>query len=337
MEAMKKTFLAAGLVVVFGSGLVGCKTTPKLAFWKKDAAADATAVAHSAPALPSDLAKQSATGATSVAQSRLSEAAPFVPGQVARASSTAVAPASYPSTDAPPFTPDVATRIASSAPTTSTSAPVVQTATAPSSHLGSIAAAPYNPAATPAPAAPQVATTSAPESRYVGAQTPSAPLYGQPPFGAIAGASNATPTEPATSNALADAPAYGAPGALSAGERYGSVAATMPTGPTGRYDDVTGASASIPVTQGTTATQQTASTSVATSTQPYRPGGTGSYASGGTLSGSQPAARLASRPQDTSAAQGTSGTTVPNVARPSGAGVTTPAATTPATTPGRYW
>jgi len=38
------------------TGLVGCKTAPKLAWWKKDA--PATAMAHSAPALPADIVKQ---------------------------------------------------------------------------------------------------------------------------------------------------------------------------------------------------------------------------------------------------------------------------------------
>ena len=77
-EAMKKMTLAAGLLAVAGVGSVGCKTAPKLAWWKPNATAESTAIAHTAPALPSDLAKQTPTAGA---------AAQVAPGQAVRTAS----------------------------------------------------------------------------------------------------------------------------------------------------------------------------------------------------------------------------------------------------------
>ena len=56
MEAMRKTAITVGLLVLSASTSVGCKSAPKLAWWKSDKT-DETALAHAAPELPSDAAK----------------------------------------------------------------------------------------------------------------------------------------------------------------------------------------------------------------------------------------------------------------------------------------
>jgi hypothetical protein len=291
---MKKKTVAAGLLALAASSSLGCKTTPKLAFWKSNDA-EATAIAHEAPAMPSEAAKLAASqGAASRAAG--GDAAPFVPSGGAIASTM---PASYPSTDAPAFTPDIASRAASAA--TATAAPSTNALT--TGNLGSIAAAPYDPTRPPRPtvATTGPATSTLPASRYGAASTASP--FGAPPTGAIAAAGAASESVPGL-------PPIG--GVDSAASRYASVGATAPTSPTtaawdsavSRYGSA--ATAANNAALGAATTANNAASAVASVTtqpapattaaaQPYRPGGTGTYPS---TSPTQPAVQVATRPQE---------------------------------------
>lgn len=356
-EAMKKTTLLAGLLALANVGALGCKTTPKTAWWKSSKSAESTAVAHSAPTPPSQLATQGAGSQSALAQAG-GDAAPFVPGGAATTSTASAAtPASYPSTDAPPFTQQVAQQIASTSTTTGGAA-----ATAPtnSANLGSIAALPYNPATPPKPTTTSVAgTPELPASRYTVPGSTTAPAFaGGAAAGAIAAATtpvgstltggSATPGTAAgmAGTSVADlagaAPRYGAGtaadlinsspviGATEAVGRYGNqielATGTAAAGATTAVGAVAGAAT------GAGEAVQAAAT-VATTGQPYRPGGTSSYPTT-TLTGDAPQYDIASRPQDPTGTSGMS-TTVPSVARP---GDTSPSATTPGTQNSpRYW
>lgn len=149
---MRKTAITVGLLFLSASTTVGCKSAPKLAWWKSNKT-DETALAHAAPQLPSDLAKEA--DAKSAAQVAGGVAAPFKPGATAPAGG-------YPTTDAPAFTP---TAVASNAAT-------------------GAAAGPYDPSATPTPKATTVASSVG--DRYglgtaVGGESSTAPAYGQAP------------------------------------------------------------------------------------------------------------------------------------------------------------
>ncbi len=348
-EAMKKTTLIAGLLALANVGALGCKTTPKTAWWKSSKSSESTAVAHSAPTPPSQLAAQGAGSQSALAQAG-GDAAPFVPGGVATTTAaSATAPASYPSTDAPPFTQQVAQQIASSSTTTA------GTAATNSASPGSIDAMPYNPAAPPNPIMASVAgTPELPASRYAGATAPA--LAGAAATGAVAAATTpgaatvgstllsgaATPGANAVTEGM---PSYAVGGAAS---RYATATAAdlINSAPViGGAEAIGGYDTQIASATGMAAVGATSATGVATGAgeavqatatvaatgQPYRPGGTSSYP---TATADAPQYDIASRPQDV---QGTSGapTSVPSVARPGG---TAPSATTPATqNPPRYW
>ena len=363
-EAMKRTTFAAGLIALAGVSSIGCKTTPKMAWWKSDtaAAAESTAIAHSAPALPSDLAKPSAAGATgstttAIAQTSGGQAAPFVPGRTttttvsstptssATMASATAAPASYPSTSAPAFTPDMAGRIASA-----TSAATSAAASMPTTggNLGSIAATPYNPSMPPQPTAASLAAAApTADTRYVAAT--SAPLYGTPPSGMTAGAT--TPIAAASAAGfLPGLPAiggsrYGAPtptsGATStlasqtsgAVNNYAAPVNSTVSGAVGRYGEATTAAANL--AGGAASGVQAATANVAT-TQPYRPGGTGTYPTTGGATPGYPEVQLATRPPTSTGGAPATGSAAPAA---SGSATTPGAVTTPpaTTTPNRYW
>jgi len=59
-DAMRITIFTIGLALFVGFGTLGCKSAPKLAWWKNSNKADveSSAVARSAPALPSEVAKE---------------------------------------------------------------------------------------------------------------------------------------------------------------------------------------------------------------------------------------------------------------------------------------
>jgi hypothetical protein len=301
MEAMKKTTFAAALIALAGVNLAGCKTTPKMSWWKTAKAPESTAVAHTAPALPSDLAKSSSSAAASTAASGGGDAAPFVSSQASRTSTApatgTASPAGYPSTDAPPFTPAVASQIASST-ASGAGAPSVQNNSA---SLGNIAASPYNPLAVP----PRATSTpggmdgnpAIPESRYPSSTASTAPLYGQPvasvtpstsgigrsipgmpTYGAAAGSAPQVAAAGQTGGVTTSNPAdiagrYSAEvgGAVDAGTgRYGQIVDSAAQAANGAVNSVAGAM------NGATGAVQQATSQVATG-QSYRPGGTGTY------------------------------------------------------------
>ncbi|QDT74056.1 hypothetical protein [Lacipirellula limnantheis] len=194
---MRKTAITFGLLVLSASTTIGCKSTPKLAWWKSNKA-DEAALAHAAPELPSDAAKK-AEG-TQVAGS----AAPFKPANtMGSTAGSGKNDSAYPSTDAPAFTPNAVTQVAA--------------ATAPTSATTSTAAAgPYDPSATPAPKAPTTSVATTVADRYGAGAMPSAqtagatpvPLYGQGP----SGASNTVPSYPPTTELAGGASRYGSAG-----------------------------------------------------------------------------------------------------------------------------
>jgi hypothetical protein len=340
-EAMKKTVFAAGLVVL-AVGAVGCKTTPKLAFWKSKSATDsATAVAHSAPQLPSDVAKQSGANQPNAAQIAGGQAAPFVPTQTAAAAPRAGAASSYPATAAPPFSPE------KTGVTTGATAADLAKQTA-SSNLGSISM-PYDP--TRPPAAAKAATDSASiaavnAQRYGSAaagaanrQTDviaSAPSFGGFPAGSRYGAatgpigqSAAPPAAAAPATNVAASTPSAAPVTAGAAGRYGEVAsATVPaaSAPASRYGAVSSTYTSTTPTPGQPAVAP-AVASTAVASQPYRPGGTSSYPGVMTASTQDPV-KVAARPAESTAPATT--TTTPPAA-------TTPTTPAPSASAPRYW
>jgi hypothetical protein len=354
---MKHTAQVAVIVTLLAASALGCKSASKYAWWKKDQAGESTALAHSAPQLPSDLAKQNESPSSS-AQLVGGTAAPFVPSQASKSPLAATASSgAYPSTSAPAFN-------SSTSRAGSTSALAGQ---GPSSaNLGSIAM-PYNPTAAPAPKSvgASVAAATNPAERYgsaglgsVGSSPSSTMPYGQAASGAapafnaaastaansMAGAANTAGSFPSRySSGLSDAPAAAQsaatqttlPSAVSPSPapqiapytpRYGAavdssaVAATTPT----------------PAAAATPTTPQTVKPATAVvAVQPYRPGGTSTYSGSATLPATaQSPVQVASRPEQTATTtpKPAAPTITPNIALPSAATPTTQPATT-----SRYW
>lgn len=244
-EAMRNTIVAASVAVCLTTLTLGCKTAPKLAFWKSGDSADveSTALAHSAPSLPADVAKQAEALAssspaidmsTTPAAASAAAAPPYspAPAYVPPAASVASTPATSVGSgtkSAPSFP---TTGAASYATTTPSAAPKVAAATPPalynrdqSADLGSVDM-PYNPNAVPPARKPAAAVASAPTtspatadrygsaslaSTYPATSTPAAPSFNS------GSSSKAMPSTAATSPSL---PA-------SSGDRY-SNAATSP-------------------------------------------------------------------------------------------------------------
>lgn len=234
---MKKTAIAVGLLVLSASTSVGCKSASKLAWWKSDKNNE-TALAHAAPELPSDAAKKAEGGAgTQVAGGGAALSKPSH-----ATTSTAVAAKSgsgYPSTDAPPFTPNTVTQVAASvAPATGLPA-------------ASGAAGPYDPTATPSPKATTSAVAATGTDRYglgilAASGAAGAPAYGQSP--------SAAPSYSPTTDLASVASPYGTPASN----------ATAPSATAGTTTAPAYSPASVtPVSMA--------------ATQPYRPGGTSSY------------------------------------------------------------
>jgi hypothetical protein len=290
-EAMRIKIIAAALVALMGLGTAGCKTASKMAWWKtaENADADSTVLAHSAPALPSAVARQAdavastevniTTGGTPSGLASSNVAAPFVPGVPATqqvtpaASHSAVADAVpvYPSTGASSFVP---------AP-----AQIATVATPDQSiNLGSVAM-PYNPEAVPA-ATVASTTPSVPLNpnfdRYTATATPSnASSYNSTPPANVASAATAYPVTSSGSGSSTSAtpPQTVAATAVPHETLPGEQAA--PWTPAGTAPDRYGnfAAATASPSQAYAAPQVFAQNSPVTPTTvtPYRPGGTGDY------------------------------------------------------------
>ena len=308
---MRKTivvpsFSLLSLALLVGLSSVGCKSMPK-APWSKTAAnidPSAATLARSAPAKPSDVARQPELAASQIAGG---DAAPFVPGvSPAAMAATSVPSTAYPSTDAPNF---------SQAPSVAT------TASSPSTNLGSVKL-PYDPnAVPPATLSPAEAALAAAEatakSRYANVptptgtlpqlsnSTPAAAVSEAPKAGSRYGGYLASAQPPQTlpqshslsSSAVTPAgemPAQVAAAAQSlAGETSGgryaqAVAAATETVPTAvpSYVPKTTPTAIIPAVITPTPT-------AVASASPYRPGGTSSYPS---TTSSLPGIAIATRP-----------------------------------------
>jgi hypothetical protein len=242
---MRKTAIIAGLLILSASTSVGCKSAPKLAWWKSSKT-DETALAHAAPELPSDAAKKAEAGAST--QVAGGSAAPFKPANATGSTSMASkSSGGYPSTDAPPFTPNAVTQVAAN------------TASVTSAPTTSGAAGPYDPTATPTPKSTPTVVAATGTDRYglgsvtAGASSTAsttAPTYGQ----AASGASTTAPTYMPTTDLAGVASRYGTPAGGIAATGAPTTASAAPT-----YSPA-------PVTPVSTA-----------ATQPYRPGGTSSY------------------------------------------------------------
>jgi hypothetical protein len=348
-EAMKKSAIAAALLI-FTASAVGCRTTSKfpwVTMASKTAAettAESTAVAHSAPALPSDLAKKSQVAAPSSAQLAGGEAAPWVPNANATAQATRPAASNYPTTAAPAFSPEAAKQAAGS-----TVASAAKEAS--SANLGSIAMR-YDPtkapptsttaavaqATTPTTADRYGATTSAPAAGAAQRTTDviaSAPSFGGFPSGSRYGvpAASADATAQASAAPAASAPAATKPGVISPSNRYAQAApattvaaGTTTAAPANRYaNTATPASAIAEVPATGAASTAPKAVEVAAATQPFRPGGTSTYPS---------VPSLASRPQSGAS----SSTTAPAPTSSTPASSTTPTSPSSSTSaPSRYW
>ena len=275
---LRRSALVAGLLML--GAAPGCKSTPKMAWWKSDKAAESTAVAHSAPQLPSDAAQAS----TQFASSNLPPA--FDPTSAGgsmpsayQASSDSVAgttPGSYPTTGAANYAAGVGAIEATSQ---------VARQSAASSNLGAVPG-PYNPDAVPAGVPAAAATTAAAEtapSRYggvYGSTTPTDSSYADPLASAqTAAASSASAygsryaTSPTAEPGLPDLSAVADSVATTAGVGGGRYAAASYDAPAS-YDGASGAAASSAPSTANGATVATAGG--------YRPGGTSTYPSVGT-------------------------------------------------------
>ena len=223
---MRNTIVASAvaplLLIGLMTGFVGCKSAPKMP-WNRTAATsdvDSAAIAHSAPSLPADIAKQAealaaTTPSINLTAPQISVAPAYTPPKaslaktpnLAPASTTAAAlmasqgsvakasPTAYPTTGASPYTttptPKVPTATVAAVP--SDVPPAYQSADK-SANLGAINL-PYNPSAVPP--AKTIATTEPATPRVVGGDR-----YG------MSSAAASSPA-PAASTLASTAPAYG--------------------------------------------------------------------------------------------------------------------------------
>ncbi len=184
---MRKTAITCGLLLLASATSVGCKSTQKLAWWKSSKS-EPSALAHTAPELPSEAALK-AEGKAQVAQ-------------------TGKSGSGYPSTDAPPFTPSAVTQAAAGALASATAG----------------AAGPYDPAATPAPKVPPTAVASTGTDRYGFGSTGSA--ADSTLAASAAPASVQDPGQPSTADLTAVASRYGMPASSATAPAYSPAVVT---------------------------------------------------------------------------------------------------------------
>ena len=315
---MRTKIFVTSLSIVIGSGSIGCKSASKLAWWQTadNAKADSTALAHTAPDLPSEIAKQ-AEGLTTKPSIEIAggQAAPFVPNTAATKSAADVAAmaatsGAYPNTGATGYNTG-ATGFPVTSETQATTTP-----TSVASHTDSVM--PYNPDAVP-PAANLVAaaTTAAPsvEDRYGFSSTTSsasvtpvaeAGRYQSTTVPSQSGSTLGTTASTAVSSTVPDtAIAFTDPTIASPAEttsvaignvgtdRYSRVSVAEQTSvsnvPTADYS--ASVTPELPPTDALQSPITPTTTKVASS--PYRPGGTSTYPS---MVAVQPAVEVASLP-----------------------------------------
>jgi len=333
--AMRKTILTASLAAWVGVSAIGCKSMPSLTWWKTAKKNDAasTAVAHTAPALPSDVAIQTEGLAAAKTAAPTGTAAPFASTAAPFASTTAsgVTPAAYPNTGVPGYPTTSAPSFTSNVPASYPSTSPSGFASTPTANLGSIAL-PYNPNAAPPAAtiATAPAATAPSADRYTATSTPSfstsnnlstsaAPYgdtssrYGSQTASTASTAPSYTPVSIPTKTAPANNIGASQTGAV--GDRYAQAAATTAAVTTAPPAQTAPKASSQPITQ-----------TVATG-EPYRPGGTSSYPG---ASQEEQNYELAARPKGTNASTSSQ---APNVATPS----STPAPAQSSQQVPRYW
>ncbi len=220
------TAVAPFLMVGLMTGFVGCKSTPKMPWSRTAATADveSAAIAHAAPALPADVAKQAESLAVAAPAINLTapaipssggQAAPYsaapayTPAKIDLAATTpslgsgslgsgaTSAPAAYPSTGASPYsttpTPKTPAQLAAATPR---SVPPAFQSTDKSANLGSVSM-PYNPSAVP-------------PAQRVAAAAPVTPKVSADRYGTSTVASNVTKSASSVANRVAStAPAFG--------------------------------------------------------------------------------------------------------------------------------
>lgn len=200
---MLNKFVAATLVTICAAGVVGCKSTSQLAWWKSANKSDieSTAMAHSAaPQLPSEAARQAEGLAVNVSPPTAGGGAvPFVPGNATALASTvastampASSPASYPATGMPSH----AMATTANAHTHATNS-ATQMA---SSHVGTLAM-PYDPNAVPQSSGEVVAQVASPTvsaERYGAASHATTPATSTPPAYTPMGSEALASTTPAS-------------------------------------------------------------------------------------------------------------------------------------------
>ena len=265
---MQKTIVAATAALFLCSGTLGCKSAPKLAWWKKGdpTGVESTALAHSAPSLPADIAKQAerlAATSPSIEMSAPSvqlsanQAPPYSPSSATVAatptpplgSGQKAPPTAYPSTGAPAYSAAAATSIA----TTTPAMPAISASQ--SADLGSLDM-PYNPGAVP-PAKTVVAATQAVPKTVADRYGRSSPAISSPP--AYGGGAPVPPVTIATTSPR------------SGGSRYGNITSAPTTPATSPSIANMASSAAVVTTSPNSLPTSTASAS----TTPATPAGSG--------------------------------------------------------------
>ena len=294
---MRTNIFAVGLIMVMGLGSLGCKTASQMAWWKTadNAAADSTALAHSAPALPSDVARQAESfvstevNITTEPQRGGGVVGPFVPGAAQTPASPAMAsaaPSAYPSTggsNAGNPTSVAAGSVPAAAP------PLAAAISESAANLGSVAM-PYNPNAVPAARAPAIAPPAQGRTtldRYAASTSDPgvAPNFTPAPASAPLATTypnNANPQQASASSAPAVNAVSGQAGprrqlgdSISRNVAPNAVAAALPpeieSGRYGNPADTTAPVASVLAQTGPL------TPTTPPGPEPYRPGGTGDY------------------------------------------------------------
>ena len=251
---MRNTIVASTvaplLMVGLMAGFVGCKSTPKMPWNRTAATADveSAAVAHSAPALPADIAKQAealaaSTPSIDLTAPQISTAPAYTPPKASLAttptlpttsaaalmashgSSTKTSSGAYPTTGASPYTttPTPKTPAATLAAATPNVPPAYQS-TDKSANLGTVNM-PYNPAAVP-PAKTIASTAST-------APTASTPSTGTDRYGSKPASTTIASAAPALNKATAPVVKTAAVPEFSGSSRYGryGIGRTTPTAP----------------------------------------------------------------------------------------------------------
>lgn len=271
-DAMRVRVITIGLALAIGCSSLGCKSAPKMSWWKSGDKAEATTTAQAgAPQLPSEMAKQAEALATAATPVQISTpaataAVPALKSTAPAYTASTAAPSAYPSTGAPGYV-----------PTTSAS---TSTAASSKSIAAVSSALPYNPAAVPPAASSAIASTAAATNAAASAQADRYANAAQDRYAYPASSTPAYPTTPTASYPMtASTPAPAAPQSLAATPATSVPFASNPNSTTSdnRYATQP-APTNTPISTNVPSTSTPVQTASAmASVQPYRPGGTSTY------------------------------------------------------------